>query len=454
MSDALRAPLRARPWLPALVGLSAGLSVVVHPLAGVALGAVALGAWVGVARPDALVAGMFLAMLFDRMGAMSSEVAGLPLTLSKLAVAGSLALWGVHVVVTRRSPLRWHPVLTALVGMVAAAGFGVLTVGTLHEARFTLYGLGMVTALTALVYTILSDRDPGPLYRLLSAALCASIVLSVVGPMGAQKAGRATGTMGDPNEWGTVLLLLGPTLLGGLAHDPHRLARPLRLGLMTLVPVAVLASGSRTALVVGLLVGVASVFMLRRQKGELLACASGGVLGLVVLGGIGGLSATSRRLERLWASLNGTAVIHDDSLRERSELLAQAWDLFLENWLLGVGPGRFEVASGFVSITGRLRPAHNTYLEVASEQGLVGLAAGAVLFATVGFTLWSGLRSAADPARTARVTGVAIGLGAFALMAATLGLLTFSMAYLVLGLGLAVAHPRTPHAAPGDPHGR
>jgi hypothetical protein len=41
---------------------------------------------------------------------------------------------------------------------------------------------------------------------------------------------------------------------------------------------------------------------------------------------------------------------------------------------------------------------------------------------------------------------MSIGLGSFALMSATLGVLTFSMAYLVLGLGLAVAtQARGPH---------
>ena len=113
-------------------------------------------------------------------------------------------------------------------------------------------------------------------------------------------------------------------------------------------------------------------------------------------------------------------------------------DLFLENWLLGAGPGNFARATGFVSITGKLRPAHNSYLEVAGEMGLVGLVALAVFGLTVFASLW---RSQALTPRTAdrnRVLGAGLGLLALCLMAATLGLLTFSMAYLMLGLALAI----------------
>lgn len=442
-------PARRGPGvaLPVGLGVAVGLAALVHPALAVVAVVGAAAGWVGLRRPDLLVAFMFLAVLFDRMGAMSSEIAGLPLTMSKLSVVASLGLWAAHAWLHRAAPLRWHPVLSGLCVLVGAAAVTMLVRGDVHAARFTLYGMGMVTVLVALVYVILADRDLAPLTRILAAALSLSVLVGLAGPLRHGAHGRLSGTMGDANEWGTVLLLLGPALLGGLAADDTRLGRVLRIALMALVPLGVLASGSRTALLVGVLAAVPMAWVLRRRRAEVAAVGAGGAVGLLILGGMGGLSATFARLGRLWDSVQGTAVVHDESLRERTELLHQGWSLFLDHWLVGVGPGRFEEASGFVAIDGRLRPVHNTYLEVASEQGLVGLAAGAVFFGLLVWTLWTGA-AAAPPGRRARILGSAVGLGAFALMAGTLNLMVFSMAYLVLGLTLAATHP-APRPADG-----
>jgi hypothetical protein len=63
-----------------------------------------------------------------------------------------------------------------------------------------------------------------------------------------------------------------------------------------------------------------------------------------------------------------------------------------------------------------------------------------IFLLTVASTLRDGALGARSTAGEGRVIGVGAGLGALALMAATLGLLTFSMAYLVLGFSLAIVH--------------
>ena len=417
------------------LGLATGLAVSQQPLlliaAGLGVGLLA----VSLRSPSWLVLGMFLGILFDRIGATGAEVANLPITASKLSVLGSIGVWGVVSWLGPSRPVRWHPVLSAMVAVVATVAACIAWSGSMENGRFTLFGLGMMTVLVGLVYAVLADRPLEPLYRSLGVAVCAALAMSVLRSGGVGEAGRASGTMGDPNEWATMVLLLGPLLLGGVAEDRHWSARPLRLALLLLVPLAVLLSGSRASVVVGALVAPGCIYLVRRHRGELLAC---GALAVAAAPFALSLAPTLGRLRSLVENFQGGAVVRDQSLSERMELLRQGQQLFLDNWFIGVGPGNFAEASGFISENGRLRPAHNTYLEIASEQGLVGLLPAAIFVLVVASTLYGGYRGARRERDRARILGASLGLGAVALMAATLGLLTFSMAYLVLGVTLAV----------------
>ena len=423
-------------WLlaPLALGLLAGLSVLVDPrllVAGAV--AVALG-WVGLRNPHLLVLGIFAAILFDRLGVTGAKVAKLPVTASKLAVLGSLGLWAVHVMLTRKPAVRLHPVLGAMVGMTLVTGMSVSFSGDFDTGRFALMGIGMVTVLTGLVYVILAERDLTGLYRALGAILVLSLATSI-GGTAANQAGRATGTFGDPNEWATLVLMVTPAVLGGLAADPAPWVRLLRVALLGLAPLAVFASGSRAALLVGLAVSIGCFSFLRQRRNELLVCVGAGLLAAPFIVDV---DNALDRFGRLLGRARGSSMVVDSSLDERGELLRQGVDLFFDNWLLGAGPGNFARATGFISLDGRMRPAHNTYLEVASEQGLLGLLAGAFFMGTVAWTLWRAWKHTPHAHHRARVVGMAAGLTAVSVMAATLGLLTFSMAYLMLGLALVV----------------
>ena len=133
-------------------------------------------------------------------------------------------------------------------------------------------------------------------------------------------------------------------------------------------------------------------------------------------------------------------MIEDVSLTERRLLLEQGLQVFRDHWLLGAGPGNGPMASGYTSLTGRLRPVHNSYLEVASEQGIIGLLFMSMFLGAVAWTMYTGLRRSPRGAHQNRIIGLVTGMAALALMASTLGLLTFAMAYLMLGFGLAVVH--------------
>lgn len=406
---------------------------------GVAGLAVALA---GAMRPSLLVVLMFLGMLFDRLGLTGMKIGAFPVTASKLSVLGSIGLWIVHCVFTGVKPVRWHPVLSAMLGVVAVTGLTIALSNSMAQGKFTLYGLLMMTVLVALVYASLAEARLLPLYKIVALAFTFALLASVRGG----GSGRATGTMGDPNEWAAAVLLLTPFLLGGLADDDALTGRALRLALLLLAPLCVLRSESRTALVVGLACSPAWIFMLRRNRSELAAVGATAALAAPFLLD---LDAALYRFHQLVRNLQGAAVVHDDSLEERSELFRQGKQLFYDHWLIGAGPGNFSTATGFISHTGSFRPAHNTYLEIASEQGVVGLIPVGIFIVTLALSIRGAYRFATRPSDRSRVLGLGIGLTAFGLMAATLNMLTFAMAYLVLGFGLAVVHQTTRGRAHG-----
>lgn len=432
---------RQRLDLVAGLGLALGLGVLsaVQPALGVLALAGAAVLAVSMSWPPILIFFMFAGILFDRLGVTGAKLGDFPVTASKLSVVGGLGVWTLLTLLDPGKSWRWHRVLGGLGALVATTAVTIATAGSLEHGKFTLYGLVMMGVMVALVYAVTAEARLAPLYRLLGTVLLAATLASVLRP-GSGEGDRATGTMGDPNEWATTVLLTAPLLLGGLVGDPTPLGRLLRTALVLAGPLAVLRSESRAALVTLILTSPGWIWLLRRRAGEL------GVAGAVALLGaplLIDLEAGMERLQNLLTAFTQGSNAEDSSFTERSELFRQGVQLFADNWVLGAGPGNFEYATGFVSHEGLLRPAHNTYLEIASEQGVVGLFGGAVLFATVALTLREGWRVAAahrEPEGRERVAGAAIGLGAFALMAATLGLLTFAMGYLALGLTLAVVH--------------
>lgn len=434
-------PRMARPWVGALTGALLGGTMILSPWAPVVLLLLGLGAVLVFLRPALLVVTIFAGMLFDQAGLSSMKVATLPVTASKLSVLAALGGWTAICLVKGRRPIRAPLEVAGMLVFVASVGLSTAAVGNFWTAIFNLAGMAMLTVLVVLVCSILAEEDLRLPSRLIALLLVLVLALSAWGMRGG---GRFSGTMGDPNEWATLLLLLTPALLGALATDRGSLPRLLRVALLLLAPVGILASQSRAAFLVGVLSAPAWLYLLRSQRGELWLAVSGAAGAAAALLD---LDAVTARVRTLVATLSGRAEV-DASLGERAELQRQAWDLFRDHWLLGAGPGNFPRLSGFVPVQGGLLPPHNTYLEVASEQGVVGLFALLVMAGGLLRALVRGRAEARSEARRNALSGLLIGLLAFGLMAATLGLLTFSLAYLLVGLGLAL-RLRAPRADDG-----
>ncbi len=424
--------------LPVALGLGlGGLVTLSPPAAAVALVAV-LVTTVSLRWPPVLVAFSFMAMIFDKAGLTGAKVADFPVTASKLAVGGSMAMWAAYTALTRERPLRWHPVLTAMLAMALAALVSATHANAMKVAKFVIFGLLMMNAMVALTYTMLAEQPLRGLYKFMAAFFVLVLVIAVVSAGGgAGEAARGTGTMGDPNEWATMVMLLTPLLLGGLADEPGWAGSGLRLSLLGLAPLSVLQTESRAALLCSVFVVPGVLWILRSRRGELAAIGLAGAIGAPLMLD---LDAMFDRFGALVGRAGGQGGVDDASLDERTVLLKQGLDLFRDHWAMGSGPGSFGKATGYLSPEGKFRPAHNTYLETAGEQGLLGLVPLALFGVAIVVTVWFAWGAARNEQARARVLGAGLGIGAVALMAATLGLLTFAMFYLMLGVLLAVAH--------------
>jgi O-antigen ligase len=242
---------------------------------------------------------------------------------------------------------------------------------------------------------------------------------------------RAYGTIGQPNSFAGYMNQAWPlatgvaffALVALLAGAPRRRYLALLLGAgaaAALTSAALLVSFSRggwlgalgglaaLALAVGLLLPQQLRLLARRAL--LTATAAG--LGLVLLGG-GGLlpDALAQRAASLVGSLrlfdahNAQITPANFAVVERMAHLQAAWHMIEQSPLLGIGPGNYSLAyetpprAGAAPIS--VRPwyesrghAHNYYLHIAAEAGLVGLGAYLILIGTLALQALRAVRHA------------------------------------------------------------
>jgi O-antigen ligase len=188
-------------------------------------------------------------------------------------------------------------------------------------------------------------------------------------------AGRATGTIGDPNELAAALVV-GLALAAGLTLY-RKSSLPLRLGAALAIPLcaaAIFLSLSRGGLVALGVTLVAGTFLAGRWRYALT-----GILVLTALSGFVYFSQIASQAARL-------RVTTASGGSGRTDLWTVAWRMIKAHPIEGVGVGSFQPASAsYVLRPGTIkradlifstRPkvAHNTYLQVLTEMGIPGLA--------------------------------------------------------------------------------
>jgi len=232
-------------------------------------------------------------------------------------------------------------------------------------------------------------------------------------PLALAATGLLAGAAATLSRAAALALAVGLVVLAGL-RGPRRTARAALgpclgalVALVGLVPSMPAAAPARPALaLVGLGAGLAIAAVLARLRAvAAVALVVGGVLAgcvavAVAAGGVGDAAGLVAETRITLAS------------PDRSGAVAAALRVAAEHPLTGAGPGQADLrsrgADGGTRIFGY---AHNEYVQVAAELGLVGLALLAVLLVALGRLLW---RARATGPAVAGWAGVAAATAAFA----------------------------------------
>lgn len=358
----------SRLGLLVLLGMSAllGASAVVHPVAPAAL---VVAAWIGLAGLSSAFFALlgFLVVLYTRPAEFLPALA--PLKLAKVGALASLGLFGINQALLRdlrirRLPLnRWMAVFVFGVLISAALGAGRAYSMTIFQDVFVKI-LILYVLITNLVDTPARARTFMGVVTACAAFLGAYAIYAKFTGQATIEHSRAgaVGLLGDPNDLAMVLLTGVPFALLALARD-RGISRLVWLVALCLTFGGVLVTQSRG----GLLGLAAAMYVLLRDrlKSRVLTwiIVGGALLGLVAMAGI-----TARH------GLGGGDL--DASAQGRLDAWRAGVRMFRFHPLAGVGVGHFPSQYLDYAVNPnewRAMSAHNTWVQVLGETGLVGV---------------------------------------------------------------------------------
>jgi O-antigen ligase len=237
---------------------------------------------------------------------------------------------------------------------------------------------------------------------------------------------RAHGDFGQPNPFAGYLGLLLPLAVLLAASPGPRWRRRLAGGVAALLVAAMLMSLSRGAwLGAAGALAVVALHWSRRSR-ALLVPAALAVLTLIVLALLELLPrdvierfATTLQYFGVFDARTVAVTPENFSVVERMAHWQAGWYMFLDHPLLGVGPGNYPARYDEYHLPGWLDPlghAHNYYLNVAAELGVIGLATFLALLVAAFAAASRALRRAPEPGfERAVALGVLGGLLVFVL---------------------------------------
>lgn len=329
----------------------------------------------------------------------------LPLDIGQLLLIGTLAVWLFHSILLRRSLPRIsrNPIYTPLVLVLIATGTGLFT--ALSLASWLSEWLKWIQVLIVAVVTLslVSDRQWQWLIFGLMMAGTANALIGIYEFFGGSGAlhllvndrfFRAFGTFGQPNPFGGFMGLLAPlALMMTLGHGLRwwRTRKQFDLILLLFYAVAaslmlagIIVSWSRGAWLAFAVAGVVMFLALPRKLGRGLALAGILVCLTAVLWTAGLLPASviervSSSTEEFFAfeDMRGVDITSANyPVVERLAHWQAALNMARQYPWFGVGFGNYEIAYPDFRLLNWDEPlghAHNYYLNMLAESGLIGL---------------------------------------------------------------------------------
>lgn len=191
---------------------------------------------------------------------------------------------------------------------------------------------------------------------------------------------RLVGPIGDPNFFGQRLVVVVPLVLERIVNERRLSMRWLSAGCGFLVVFALIFTFSRGAALAMFVVAVIALFHFLRPAVAAIALAIGLAVALVIV--------PPSYFERLVAlgQVTDTATATDAAITGRTSEALVAVNIFKDETLVGVGtaqyPHFYSDYAAVLGLDGRdLRSTHSLYLEIAAENGIVGLAMFAIAIA-------------------------------------------------------------------------
>lgn len=418
----LRAAGRSSAAAAAVVGaaLLVGTLAVLAP--GLALAAVLALIFVGITLRS-LPAGLAVFTVltfFERIPGVGGSAGLVKVAGAVLAVSWLLALArgreGAPVL------LRDHPLLSyAVISLCGFAVASMLWAPDVEIARFNALRLVQVVVFFFIVYTALRERKH--VRWLVLAFVSGASLTALVGLGGAtsaesfdsgQETSRLVGQIGDPNELAAILVPALAFVLFSLAAFRSPLLRWLLSTFAIVLATALFLTESRGGLVGLFVMSVAAVAFAGRFRPRAVAA----VLTMAALGvSYYTLVAPPQSLQRItnFAAEGGTG---------RTDLWSIALEVAEDHPIAGVGIGNFVVVEPSYAardiaisqvrlVVDKPKIAHNMYLQVLSELGLIGLTLFLVILATSLTLAWRAVRTfarAGDFELEMIARGVIVGL--------------------------------------------
>jgi O-antigen ligase len=287
----------------------------------------------------------------------------------KMFGAVLFAAWLLRVL-TRGKPVRLsHPVVLAA-GVLLAV---LLAATVVHQngALGTEVLIRYLSYLAALVVLVDCMQDRLAPQRVAQVYVAACSVAALAGLVAFFRHNlRASGPVGDPNDFAFFLVAALPLCIGLRHHARHKQLYNLAALTMTL---AIFATLSRGAL---LAIGAMLAYSLVTRR-----IRAAAAFAAVVLAGIAVAGALIVAPDKLSISLHAKGQVAQQNIDTRLSRWQAAAEMTYDHPLIGVGPAGFrENYDRYIDYRGTnpergLDVAHEMYLEVSSELGVVGLAA-------------------------------------------------------------------------------
>jgi len=263
---------------------------------------------------------------------------------------------------------------------------------------------------------------------------------------GTQEGYRIMGPVGDPNFYAMVMLVLVPLALERLLDESSRPLRLMALWALTVIALTVVFTYSRGGFV-ALAAAIFAWFFLYPLRAKYFP--------ILILVGVAFFMLIPQeyiaRISTLKELISAPSVgfrTQDFALRGRASETLAGMEMIKQNPILGVGLNNYTVhymeyaKSLGLAPTATERAAHNLYIEVAAETGLLGLSVFLVLLGTMAKNIidsWKKLKFMRrdDLARMV----AAIGAGIFGYLTASIFIHSAYPRYFWLLVGIAFSIP-------------